>query len=71
MDQARIQPYYVGGSSSDHNVVLQSTTTPLTSNSNESSAIRRFVELTGMLSAGEPAMSFSEICAFVRGCLNP
>lgn len=69
MNQALNQPYEEGGSSNDPNVGVQSIRTPLASNSDALTAIRRFLEETGVLSPGELAMSLAEMGAFVRGLL--
>lgn len=64
MNQAPNQPYDVDGSTSDPNVGVTSTTTPRVSNSDDSVAIGRFLEETGLLSSGEQTMSLAEMCAF-------
>lgn len=64
MNQAPNQPYDVDGSTSDPNEGVTSTTTPRVSNSDDSAAIGRFLEETGLLSSGEPTMSLAEMCAF-------
>lgn len=67
MNQVPNKPYESCGSSSDPIVGLLSRTTPLASTCDDSAAIRCFLEKTGVLSSGEPAISLSEMCAFVCG----
>lgn len=85
MSQASNQQYDGGGGINVLNVRVPIITTPTTSKSDKLtavrrfldetgvlslfSAVRRFLEQTGVLSLGEPSMTMAEIGAFVRGRL--